>query len=246
MSPVIPRPVGPTTDWNGSLTTTASLPRNRTQVRPYQVSSIHPILTQRPASALHADGPVGGFGSAAQLRAVQIRTFPVALTPARSGRSQDRRASPRASQVATLEVSSHEEIRAVFLSVAVLGLSAAVAIAASPVGTRGAHGETIPRLPRPTSRVAQRTARPSRPPPRHLARPCPLPRSCKGAEKSAAGKAQGQAAAAAGKAKGEAASAAGKARGRGCSGRRQGKGSGGLVRRERDGSGGPGCRSSRS
>ena len=40
MSPVIPRPVGPTTDWNGSLTTTASLPRNRTHVRPYQVSSI--------------------------------------------------------------------------------------------------------------------------------------------------------------------------------------------------------------
>ena len=42
MSPVIPRPVGPTTDWNGSLTTTASLPRNRTHVRPYQVSSIAP------------------------------------------------------------------------------------------------------------------------------------------------------------------------------------------------------------
>src|SRR4029079_12758043 len=53
MSPVIPRPVGPTTDWNGSLTKTASLPRNRTQVRPYQVSSIRPILTQRPASPLH-------------------------------------------------------------------------------------------------------------------------------------------------------------------------------------------------
>src|SRR6478672_10400484 len=55
MSPVIPRPVGPTTGWNGSLTTTASLPRNRTQVRPYQVSSIAWILTQRPASPLHPE-----------------------------------------------------------------------------------------------------------------------------------------------------------------------------------------------
>ena len=53
MSPLIPRPVGPTTDWNGSATTTASLPRNRTHVRPYQVSSIPPILTHRPASPLH-------------------------------------------------------------------------------------------------------------------------------------------------------------------------------------------------
>ena len=51
MSPVIPRPVGPTTDWNGSATTTASLPRNRTHVRPYQVIPSPPILTQRPAPA---------------------------------------------------------------------------------------------------------------------------------------------------------------------------------------------------
>ena len=39
-SPVIPRPVGPTTDWYGSATTTASRPRIRMHVRPYQVSSI--------------------------------------------------------------------------------------------------------------------------------------------------------------------------------------------------------------
>ena len=53
MSPVIPRPVGPTTDWYGSATTTASLPRSRTHVRPYQVSSIAPILTQPPCTPSH-------------------------------------------------------------------------------------------------------------------------------------------------------------------------------------------------
>ena len=40
ISPLIPRPVGPTIDWYGSATTTASLPLRRMQVRPYQLSSM--------------------------------------------------------------------------------------------------------------------------------------------------------------------------------------------------------------
>src|SRR4029079_8329969 len=72
MSPVIPRPVGPTTDWKGSLTTTASLPRNRTHVRPYQVSSIAPILTQRRASPLYPRTEDGGLCGPRGLRGLGL------------------------------------------------------------------------------------------------------------------------------------------------------------------------------
>ncbi len=49
MSPVMPRPVGPTTDWYASATTTASLPLKRTHVRPNHCNSMtrfcHAALT---------------------------------------------------------------------------------------------------------------------------------------------------------------------------------------------------------
>ena len=54
---MIPRPVGPTTDWYGSATTTASRPLSRTQVRPYQVSSIGLILTDAAHPRLNPESP---------------------------------------------------------------------------------------------------------------------------------------------------------------------------------------------
>src|SRR5688500_18384414 len=65
MSPVMPRPVGPTTAWYGSVTTTASFPRRRMQVRPYQV-----ISTPRFSHArLHTRLPVAWPGVVADVGA---------------------------------------------------------------------------------------------------------------------------------------------------------------------------------
>src|SRR6186997_339677 len=108
-SPVIPRPVGPTTDWNGSLTTTASLPRNRTQVRPYQVSSIRSILTQRSASALHATGSVGRLESGPQPRAVGFRHPCGPNAPAFGSFPKTGAPPPGRRRLPTLEVFSYEE-----------------------------------------------------------------------------------------------------------------------------------------
>src|SRR5690242_10384098 len=58
MSAVIPRPVGPTIDWNASATTTASRPRSRTQVCPYQVISIPLILTGAAGLLIGSEQPM--------------------------------------------------------------------------------------------------------------------------------------------------------------------------------------------
>src|SRR5262245_1938887 len=70
MSAVIPRPVGPTIDWNASATTTASRPRMRTHVCPYQVISTsrfwHTAVAarspekERPEAPAQSAPPVGG------------------------------------------------------------------------------------------------------------------------------------------------------------------------------------------
>src|SRR5687768_13101850 len=74
MSAVIPRPVGPTTDWNASATTTASRPFIRTHVCPYHVISIPLILSHGSALPVIAVPQecrptltVTGAGSAAPL-----------------------------------------------------------------------------------------------------------------------------------------------------------------------------------
>src|SRR5258705_86143 len=106
-----------------------------------------------------------------------------------------------------------QTIRAIFLSAAVLGLSAAVVMAASPADTAKGHGDAISALTHGDFANGSGRGAAVSAAAKTLGAAVSAVARLQGAEKSAAGTAKGQAAAAAGQAKGDAASAAGKARG---------------------------------